>query len=111
MIVSEEQQRDSAIHMHAQSFIPIQLFETPWTVACQVPLSMGLSRQQYWSGLPFPTPGEPASPASLALTGRFFYHCTTWEAQPYIYMYPFFSKLPSHPACNITLSRVPCAMQ
>ena len=34
----------------------VQLFVTPWTVACQVPLSMGFSRQEYWSGLPFPTP-------------------------------------------------------
>ena len=48
----------------------IQLFATPWTVARQVPLSMGFSRQEYWTGLPFPTPGdlpdpeiEPASPA------------------------------------------------
>ena len=31
---------------------------TPWTVACQVPLSMGFSRQEYWSGLPFPSPGD-----------------------------------------------------
>ena len=48
----------------------IQLFVTPWTVAHQPPLSMELSRQEYWSELPFPTPGdlsdpgiEPASPA------------------------------------------------
>ena len=33
-------------------------FATPWTVACQVPLSMGLSRQEYWSGLPFPSQGD-----------------------------------------------------
>ena len=46
------------------------LFATPWTVACQAPLSMGFSREEYWSALPFPTPGdlpdpgiEPASPA------------------------------------------------
>ena len=31
-------------------------FVTPWTVACQAPLSMGFSRQEYWSGLPFPPP-------------------------------------------------------
>ena len=31
-------------------------FETPWTVACQVPLSIGFSRQEYWSGLPLPSP-------------------------------------------------------
>ena len=35
----------------------IQLFATPWTVACQAPLSVGFSRQEYWSGLPFPSPG------------------------------------------------------
>ena len=52
---------------------------TPWTVAHQVPLSMGLSRQAHWSGLPFPppedlpTPGtEPTFPASLGLAGGFF---------------------------------------
>ena len=46
---------------------------TPWTVACQAPLSMGCSRQEYWSGLPFPSPGdlpnpgiEPRSPALQA---------------------------------------------
>ena len=45
----------------------------PWTVACQAPLSMGFSRQEYWSGLPFPSPGdlpnpgiEPRSPALQA---------------------------------------------
>ena len=38
----------------------VRLFSTPWTVACQVPLSMGFSRQEYWSGLPFPSPGEKA---------------------------------------------------
>ena len=43
---------------------------TPWTVACQAPLSMGFSRQEYWSGLPFLSPGDlpdpgikPGSPA------------------------------------------------
>ena len=48
-------------------------FATPWTVACQASLSMGFSRQEYWSGLPFPPPGdlpdpgiEPGSPAFQA---------------------------------------------
>ena len=47
----------------------VRLSAIPWTVACQVPLSMGFPRQEYWSGLPFPSPGdvpnpgtEPASP-------------------------------------------------
>ena len=51
----------------------VRLFATPWTVAYQVPPSMGFSRQEYWSGLPFPSPGdlpdpgiEPRSPASQA---------------------------------------------
>ena len=35
-----------------------QQFVTPWTVACQAPLSMEFSRQEYWSGLPFPSPGD-----------------------------------------------------
>ena len=57
----------------------VQLFATQWTVAHQAPLSMEFSRQEYWSGLTFHTPGdlpEPgiktASLASPALTGRFF---------------------------------------
>ena len=51
------------------SFSCVQLFAAPWTIACQAPLSVGLSRQEYWSGLPFPPPGDlpdpgikPASP-------------------------------------------------
>ena len=35
---------------------PVRLVTTPWTVACQAPVSMGFSRQEYWSGLPFPFP-------------------------------------------------------
>ena len=38
------------------------LFMTLWTVACQTPLSMGFSRQDYWSGLPFPHPGDLPDP-------------------------------------------------
>ena len=51
----------------------------PWTIAHQAPLSMGFSTQDYWSGLPYPPPGdflnpgmEPRSPGSPALAGRFF---------------------------------------
>ena len=40
-----------------QSLSCVQLFVTPWTVACQAPLSMEFSRQEYWHGLPFPSPG------------------------------------------------------
>ena len=45
-------------------FSRVQLFATPWTVACQAPLSMGFSRQEYWSGLPFPSPGDLPNPGS-----------------------------------------------
>ena len=41
--------------------------ETSWTVACQAPLSMGFPRQEHWSGLIFPSPGDPTDPASAAL--------------------------------------------
>ena len=58
-----------------------QLFATPWTEALQAPLSMGFSRQEYWSGLPCPPPGdlpdpgiEPTSLMSPALAGGFISH-------------------------------------
>ena len=44
------------------SFSHVQLFATPWTVAHQAPLSMGFSRQEYWSELPFPSPGDLSNP-------------------------------------------------
>ena len=54
----------------------IQLFATPWAVACQVPLSIGFPRQEYWSGLPFLPPGDlpraGIEPVSPALAGGFF---------------------------------------
>ena len=40
----------------------VQLCATPWTVAYQAPLSLGFSRQEYWSGLPFPSPGDLLDP-------------------------------------------------
>ena len=68
-------------------FSRVQLFATPWAVARQPPLSLGFSRQEYWSGLPclppgdLPDPGiQPASVMSPALAGGFFTTTTTWEA-------------------------------
>ena len=59
----------------------------PWTVASQTSLSMGFSRQEYWSGLPFPIPGDlpypgikPSFLASPALAVGFFTIRITWEA-------------------------------
>ena len=60
----------------AQSPSRVQLFATQWTVAHQAPLSMGFSRQEYWSGLPFPPPGDLPNPGmeplSPALADMFF---------------------------------------
>ena len=60
--------------MRAKFLSCVQLFETPWTVALQAPLSMGFPRQEYWRGLPCRPPGDlPNSgiePASPALTGK-----------------------------------------
>ena len=68
-------------------FSHVQLFATPWTVARQVLLSVGFSRQEYWNGLPFPPPGnlpdpgmEPASLTSPALAGRLFTTSAAREA-------------------------------
>ena len=65
----------------------VQLFGTPWIAAHWAPLAMGFSRQEYWSGLPFPPPGdlpnpgmEPTSLESPTLAGRFFTTSATWEA-------------------------------
>ena len=59
--------------LKCQSLSHARLFVNPWTVACLAPLSMGFSRQEYWSGLPFPSPGDlpdpgiqPGSPALQA---------------------------------------------
>ena len=57
-----------------QSLSHVQLFVTPWTVACQASLSMGFLRPKYWRGLPLPSPGDlldpGIKPASPALAGR-----------------------------------------
>ena len=65
----------------------VWLFATLWTVAHETPLSMGFSRQKYWSRLPYPLPGdlpdlgiELTSFMSPALAGRFFLASATWEA-------------------------------
>ena len=62
-----------------KSLSRVQLFENPWTAAYQAPLYMGFSRQEYWSGVPFPSPGnlpypgiKPKSPASPALASGLF---------------------------------------
>jgi len=67
-------------------FSRVQLFVTPWTAACQAPLSIGFSRQEYCSGLPFPPPENLPDPGielmslmSPTLVGGFFTTSATWE--------------------------------
>ena len=54
--------------------ICVRLFVAPWTVAHQVPLSMGFSRQKYWSGLPFPFPGYLPDTSSAFTARQVLYH-------------------------------------
>ena len=68
-------------------FSHVRLFVTLWTIALQAPLFMGFSKQEYWSGLPCPPPGDlpdpgikSASLTSPALADAFFTTSTTWEA-------------------------------
>ena len=110
--------------VHAQS---LQLCSThcdPWTVAHQAPLSMGFSRQEYWSGLPCPPPGKntrmdchallqgiflisrikPMSPASPALAGRFFYPLSHLASpEPYIMLCNHENDI--HHLCYVLLVR------
>ena len=86
-------------------------FTAPWTIAHQAPLSMGFSRQEYRSGLPFPSPGDLPNPGiesgsllSPALAGVFFTSSTTWEAQRYIYSVQF--------SCSVLSNSLwPCGLQ
>ena len=64
-----------------------RLTASPWTVAHQAPLAMEFSRQEYWSGMLFPSPGDlptsgikPTSLVSPALSSRFLTASATWEA-------------------------------
>ena len=52
------------MEMHVCALSRVGLFATPWTVAHQAPMSMEFSRQEYWRGLPFPSPGELSNPGT-----------------------------------------------
>ena len=59
---SDDRIPTQCMYRHIQSLSPVWFFATPWTMACQTPLSMEFSRQEYWSGLPFPSPGDLPHP-------------------------------------------------
>ena len=86
-------------------FSRVRPFEILWIVDCQAPLSVAFSRQECWSGLPCPSPGdlpnpglEPASHKSPALADRVFTTSTTWEAQLTIFCLFLSSFAARHPA-------------
>ena len=86
--ILKKKKKKEYINVCGQMLSHVQLFGTPWIIACQTHLFMGFSRQEYWSGVPFPSPGnlpypgiEPASLMSPALAGGFFTTSTTWKAQ------------------------------
>ena len=62
LATKQQQQICWMMKVKVKSLSRVPLFATPWTVAYQSPLSMGFFRQEYWSGLPFPSPGDLSSP-------------------------------------------------
>ena len=100
--------------VHTQPLSHVRLFATLWTVDCQAPLSLGFPRQEYWSGLPLPSPGnlpDPeiklVSPASFSCVGRqILYHLTHLRSPALI---EYVEK--KHGCCSFRLSLVkgaPC---
>ena len=83
--LNAERQRIASVYVCAQLLSRVRLLATPWTVAHQASLSVEFSRQEYWSGLPFSTPGDlPNSGielASPALASRLFITVLPWEVQ------------------------------
>ena len=78
----------------------VQLCLTPWTVACQAPRSMVFSRQEYWSGLPFPSPGNLPNPGIKAVTPA----SSAWA----LYSYEKQDNAPPHKDVHILTSKT-CA--
>ena len=90
-------------------FSHVQLFATLWTVAHQVPLSMGFPRQECWSGLPCPSLGDLPNPGikllsltSPALAGGFFATCTTFPLNPL--------QSPWHPLATLSVYVLICCL-
>ena len=85
--LSTHRLRDPGVNCYRTEKNQLWLFATPWTAAHQAPLSMGFSRQEYWSGLPFPPPGDLPDPgikpeSQVSCIGRqVLYHWATWEAR------------------------------
>ena len=78
--------------MKVKSLSRVRLFVTSWTLAYQAPPSMGFSRQEYWSGLPFPSPGDLRDPGTRVsrTAGRSF---TIWATREALYVYIYTYKI------------------
>ena len=88
--------------MHAELLCCVS-FATPWTVACQTPLSMEFSRQEYWSRQPFHSPEDLLNPriklGSPALQADFFFlYCLSHQGSPFIRH--IVDKVDSYPSCS-----------
>ena len=71
-----------------------RLFTTPWTVAYQAPLSMGFYRQEYWSGLPFPSPGDLPWPRDQTQISRIAGRCfNLWATRDLVLIMPLTKPL------------------
>ena len=77
------------IHAVVQSLSHVQLFVAPWTIVYQSPLSMGLPRQEYWSDLPFPSPGDLPDPGTEPMSSAWQVDSLTLShlGSPYIYIH------------------------
>ena len=96
-------------------FTCVWLCTTPWAVAHQASLFMGFSRQEYWSGLPVPSPGdltdpgvELASLVSPALADAFFTTSVSWEAQPCKCVNPYLPVPPTLLSSLVSIHRSLC---
>ena len=107
--------RNNIAEVVIQSPSRVRLTATPWTAAHQAPLSVGFSRQEFWSGLPFPSPGDPPDPGSIPtlqadslpteLQGKPRTHTHTHTHTQSFFI--VFSSMVYHRA----LTLVPCAIQ
>ena len=85
--------------LSAQSLSRVRLFATPWTVDRQAPLSMEFLRQEYQSGLPFPSSRDlppPGMKLTLLLGRQILYHRATWEAPPVMCLRGYSHKQDEH---------------
>ena len=94
----------------AQLLSCVWLFVTLWTIVCQGTLPMGFSQQEYWSGLPFPSPGDLPNPSLLLLLHcRWFFTAEPWGGlEDNRWIINIFPELPSYSVVDIPLAHCFC---